>query len=418
MMELTASPADRSLGDDKTFPDMPYGKDLSYTCADGEGKKGIGLKCIFDLHRAKLYLTASGVQHSHWIFASFRSGRHRLRGGMNERDNRFVSASKPVRPNFFIVGAQNSGTSSLYEYLKQHPQIFLPALKEPHFFCEDRPASAMTYPITRVSRPEAYLALYSRAGEYEAIGDASSSYLWDPGAPRRIRQVSPRARIIMMLRDPVERAHSHYLMDVREGWQRLAFYDALREDFHRGRKGYGVSRLYVELGLYHQQVGRYLRMFGAKQVKILQFDSLLTPDGRRRTICEIADFLGLDAEPVTKIDTSRRENEFGVARWKWASRIAGARTVRRAAQAVVPAGLGSTYRLKKSVFERFFVKRAGKPPMDPMAREWLVSLFKEDVRALEKMFGRMFPELRRSWQLNRDGSSRAASLGERVESRR
>src|SRR5579871_3433321 len=111
-------------------------------------------------------------------------------------------------PNFFLVGAQKAGTSSVYAYLKQHPDIFLPAIKEPHFFSQVVPISHYE-PIflPSVLNEADYLRLYRDACGFSAIGDASVSYLWDPEAPQRIHARMPQARILIVLRDPVERAY-------------------------------------------------------------------------------------------------------------------------------------------------------------------------------------------------------------------
>src|SRR5262249_54680506 len=118
-------------------------------------------------------------------------------------------------PNFLIVGAANSGTTSLYTYLNQHPEVFLPALKEPHYFSQIHPAYEQRYLRTYVRDERTYLGLFRKSTGYRAVGEASTSYLSEPEAPSRIYSVAPKTKIIIILRDPVERAHSHYLMDVR-----------------------------------------------------------------------------------------------------------------------------------------------------------------------------------------------------------
>ncbi len=163
----------------------------------------------------------------------------------------------------------------------------MPAWKEPCFFSPLRPFTEMAFPHPWVSDQAAYLKLFAKGAGCRAIGEASVSYLWDRGAPARIRAAIPDARIVISLRDPIERAYSHYLKDVREGWQGLPFYEALLEDWERPEKGWGVSHLYTELGLYHRQVKRYLDTFGPEQVLILLFDDLRTVEGRRRILAEV-----------------------------------------------------------------------------------------------------------------------------------
>ncbi len=304
---------------------------------------------------------------------------------------------KQIWPNFFFVGAHKSGTTSLYFYLKQHPQVFMPALKEPHFFSGFRPYSEMPFPHPRVSDEATYLRLFSQAAGYKAVGEASSSYLCDEGVANRIHAAIPHAKIVIVLRDPVGRAFSQYLMDVREGWQKLPFYEALLEDRNRPEKGWGVSHMYVEPGLYREQVERYLKVFGPKQVLVLLFANLRTPEGRRKMMAELTGFLEWNPAYLDQIDTSQVENEFAVARWNWSRRVASNWWARRLAMVLVPARAGSLFFVKTRLYDPFFLRRAVKPAMDERARAWLCSIYQDDVAGLERLLGRDLPELRANW---------------------
>jgi hypothetical protein len=306
--------------------------------------------------------------------------------------------AQAIWPNFFIVGAASSGTTSLFTYLKQHPEVFLPALKEPHYFAQLRPSYEQRYLFTYVSTESDYLALFSKAGGCKAIGEASPSYLWCPEAPARIARAVPAARIIILLRDPVERAYSHYLMNLREGLQRRPFFEALQEDWRRPQKGWGVSQLYVELGLYAEQVKRYLATFGPEQVRIVLFDEMRRgSENRKAALAGVLEFIGADADYIDRIDMSYAENSFGVARWPWAQRLAGSNWARRAGQILVPRRIGANHAIKRLIFQRFFVKSVPRPKIDPDARQWLCEIFEPDLRALEALLGRELPALRRSW---------------------
>lgn len=303
-------------------------------------------------------------------------------------------------PNFFIVGAANSGTTSLYTCLNQHPEVFLPALKEPHYFAQVRPSYEQRYMRTYVTEEKAYLKLFRSSAGYRAIGEASPSYLFDAQAPLRIRTVVPHARIIMLLRDPVERAHSHYLMDVREGVQDRHFYRAVEEDWNRSHKGWGRSHLYVELGLYAEQVDRYMSTFGSEHVLILMFEELRrASQNGKSALAKVLRFLDVDVSYLDRIDTSYAENSYGIARWAWARRLAGSNRVRRVGQILVPPSLGSNQAVKRLIFQRFFVKSAPRPKIDPRARDFLCSIFDPDIRALEERLDRLLPDLRHTWQL-------------------
>lgn len=295
-----------------------------------------------------------------------------------------------IWPNFFLVGAAKAGTTSIYAYLSQHPRVFFPTIKEPHFFTQVRPAPELRFLIEAISKRTAYLRLYAGAAGHEVIGDASPSYLWHPEVPQRIRAKVPRAKIAIILRDPVERAYSHYLMDFREGAQSRPFYEALLEDMKRADKGWGVSYLYYELGLYAAQLRRYLDAFKPEQVKVLMFEDFRRDP--RVVLRELTGFLGIDPDPVSAIDTSRKYNSYAAPRNQFLRRIAGAKFSRILGQALVPHWLGAF------IFERFFLKPAPKPPLDPRPRDLLCSLYDPELDKLETLLGRKLPELRHSWK--------------------
>jgi hypothetical protein len=294
-----------------------------------------------------------------------------------------------IWPNFFLVGAAKAGTTSIYTYLSQHPKVFFPRVKEPHFFTQVRPAPELRFLIEAVGKRSAYLRLYARAVGHCVIGDASPSYLWHPKVPQRIRADVPQAKIGIILRDPVERAYSHYLMDYREGAQNRPFYEALLDDMNRTDKGWGVSYLYYELGLYADQVRRYLEAFTAERVKILMFEDFRRDPGA--VLRELADFLGLDPEPLAAVDTSRSYNSYAAPRNQYLRRLAGAKFSRVLGQALVPHEVGAF------IFERLFLKQAPKPPLDPRARDLLCSLYEPELDRLEALLGRALPDLRHSW---------------------
>jgi Sulfotransferase domain len=304
----------------------------------------------------------------------------------------FARPALPMRekwPNFFLVGAAKAGTTSVYAYLSQHPQVFFPCIKEPHFFTQVRVSEHQRPFVEAIIERAEYLRLFREAHDFRVVADASPSYLWHPDVPHRIRTQVPDAKIAILLRDPVERAHSHYLMDYREGVQDLDFYDALVHDLSRREKGWGISSLYFELGQYAQQVSRYLETFPPEQVRILFFE-----DFRRdvkRSLRELVKFLELDIAAIDGIDTSKTYNHYAEPRHEIMRRLAGARMSRILGQTIVPRKAG------RLIFERFFLRRVCKPPIDPRARDLLCALYDPDIAELEKVLGHAMPHLRRSW---------------------
>jgi Sulfotransferase domain len=300
-----------------------------------------------------------------------------------------VLAMHEVWPNFFLVGAAKAGTTSAFAYLSQHPQVFFPRIKEPHFFTQIHPSRKQRYFVESVTDYADYLRLFRGAGGFRVVGDASPSYLWHPDVPRRFRARVPEARIAIILRDPLQRAHSHYLMDYREGVQNLNFYDALVEDMNRREKGWGISSLYFELGQYAQQVKRYLETFQPRQIKVLFYE-----DFRRDVkgaLCELAKFLELNTAAIERIDTSKAHNSYAEPRSQLMRRLAGAKLSRILGRTLMPREAG------QFIFEKFFLRHACKPPLDPRARDLLRTLYDPDVSELEKTLGSPLSQLRCSW---------------------
>src|SRR5918997_438225 len=160
-------------------------------------------------------------------------------------------------PNFLIIGAMKSGTTALYYYLEQHPEIYMSPVKEPNFFSsqeQENAADAVTHIGT-------YQHLFRGVSGQKAIGEAPHSYLYEPGAAAEIRRYSPDAKLIAILRNPIDRAHSHFLHMVRSGTEPLDdFARALQEDvvgIHKER----IFQDYIGRGLYYDQLKRYFNAF-------------------------------------------------------------------------------------------------------------------------------------------------------------
>jgi len=219
----------------------------------------------------------------------------------------------PPSPNFFIVGAAKCGTTALYQYLSQHPDVHLSPIKEPNHFSIDiriedlRPETRkrlqllevgkyiegdMRVPMHRafVTDREQYLRLFRFAKDQKAIGEASASYLFSKTAAAEIHEFNPDARIIILLRNPVDRAFSHYQMDQRMAITTGSFEQALEEDRKRPVKNWGSASLYLELGYYAEQVRRYLDQFARNQILFLLSDELRgQPQATLNKVCEFLD---------------------------------------------------------------------------------------------------------------------------------
>lgn len=290
-------------------------------------------------------------------------------------------------PNTFIVGAAKAGTTSLHHYLGQHPQVFMSAWKEPHHFADIAIDPRQSHMMRRYADEHAYRALFAGAGNRPVIGEASPSYLWDPGAAARIRARVPDARIIVLLRDPVQRAFSHYWMDVREGLQSQAPLAAFRDDHALpGKRWGGKGHLYVELGLYARQLARYCEAFPRAQIRVYLFDELQSQP--QAVLADLAAFLDIDPRPMSAVDTTEPRNPYARPRSAWAGGLMRQAWLRQAAQHLVPA------RLRRGVRDRLLLKRDAKPQADRDAIAWLSAIYAPELDALERLLGRALPTLR------------------------
>jgi len=206
----------------------------------------------------------------------------------------------PRRPDLFIVGAPKAGTTSLYEYLKGHPQVYMSPVKEPFYFAPD----VVVGPRTRFRHDrdeDGYLALFAEARDETRLGEASTNYLASRVAPSLIRQFQPAARIVAMLRNPVEMIHALHNERVSHGVEPITdFAAALAADADRieGRRlpdgTTSLGAVYVDTGRYGEQLARWIEEFGRDRVHVMIFDDFVADTaGSFRRLLE---FLEVDPE--------------------------------------------------------------------------------------------------------------------------
>jgi len=294
-----------------------------------------------------------------------------------------------IWPNTFIVGAAKAGTTSLYSYLRQHPAVFMSSFKEPHYFSNVRPRNEQKHIIPVVSTEREYLKLFQGARNETIIGEASPSYLWDEFAARRIKEKISDARIVVILRDPIDRAYSHYLMDVREGIQYLPFAEALLEDYRKKEKGWGISHLYIELGMYYEQVRRYLDVFGERNVCVLIFETLKhDPVGLLKQVIE---FLDLNRDSLSDINVNDIHNRYAAPRGHIAKKIMGNKIIRNTMRIFVP------HTLRRFCRNHLLLREDDKPSMTKEAIRFLQDIYESDVRCLESLLGIELSALKKVW---------------------
>lgn len=182
-------------------------------------------------------------------------------------------------PNFLIIGAEKSGTTWLYDRLRRHPDIFMPGVKEIHFF--NRENSNLKPRRNYEQHDETWYRNHfrQRSGE-QAIGEATPMYLCDEAAPNRIRHHLPDVKLIACLRYPTDRAYSHYWMAKGKNHVRLDFEEVVRQQDPR----------FVERGRYEWQLKHYLDLFSRDQLLVLVHEEVFdSPSGSLKRICAFLD---------------------------------------------------------------------------------------------------------------------------------
>lgn len=202
-------------------------------------------------------------------------------------------------PNFIIIGAARAGTTSLYHYLSQHPQVFMGPIKETLFFAylasqaepDNHIDPNIPWPIKSI---EEYQALFTGGQGSQALGEASPLYLYAPGVPYQIKKYRPNMKLILVLRNPIERAYSVYLKNRREGLEIRSFEDAIKSEIHDPSDVIQSQSHHIRAGLYFRHVSRYLEYFPREQIHIDFYDNL--KNSPKAMIANIFNFLGVNVD--------------------------------------------------------------------------------------------------------------------------
>ena len=289
-------------------------------------------------------------------------------------------------PNFLVIGAGRSGTTSLAEYLKQHPDVYIPAVKAPsHFFCQgmERIDDPYLRLVTRnyfVPDPKAYEALFDGVRSEKAIGEVSPAYLATVHAAPRIARRLPGVRLIAVLRNPVDRIYARFVARRRDGLERRSdLAGILREERARPLVRDDAFGSYFAGGFVGHYLRTYFDHFPREQIRVHLFEDL-----ERDSAAVTADvFEFLEVNPSFVPDTRTRHNRSGgviknrLARTIW-TRSALARAVVRP---YLPASL------RDAVFSAF-TGSLEPMPLDPKFRIELGELYRPDIETLQDLLGR------------------------------
>jgi hypothetical protein len=265
---------------------------------------------------------------------------------------------RPPQPNFFLVGAAKSGTTALYEALRAHADVYLPALKEPHLYAylADPSTASHLYP-DELSARRRYAELYAGVAGERAVGDGSTTTLVVPGAAVVLARDVPSARIVVILRHPVDRAFSHFSHFVVAGGEPIGdFATAIGQEDARQAAGFPFTYRYLGWSRYHDQLCPFFELFGRERVLVHLYDDFCRdPNAVVRSTLR---FLGVD--DTLPLPPVGRHNEVR-------SRVAR------------PSGLLGRLRRQAP---------SPRPSLDSALRAELTAAFEGEIVQLEELLGR------------------------------
>ena len=275
-------------------------------------------------------------------------------------------------PNFLVIGAMKAGTTALYHALKQHPQIYMSPIKEPHFFTYEGEQLNYSGPVTDL---DSYHQLFEPASQGAIKGEVSPSYIYSPKAPERIKHYLPNVKLIAILRNPVERAYSNFLMATRQGDETLSFSQALQQEQQRINNNWGLLWHYQSKGFYAEQLQRYFSLFDKEQIRIYLYEDWNNNPGS--LLQDMFQFLEVDASFTPNTDS--RHNTSGIPQNK---------IVKTLVQKTYP--MRFIYRrLASQQLRSYFKKQVfSKPQLSPQLHTKLMDLYREDILQLQTLLQR------------------------------
>lgn len=290
------------------------------------------------------------------------------------------------KPNFFIVGAPKCGTTALNEYLKLHPEIFIVSRKEPHYFNTDIPKAR------GFNKLERYLELYKPCkSKHIAVGEASVWYLYSNDALDNIYQFNPNAKIIIMVRNPIDMAYSLFsqlrynLEEDQESFENAWHLQKIRK---QGKKLPILTReakfvQYGQVCKLSKQIERAYSIFPKEQIKVIIFDDFVADT--RHIYQETLSFLGLNDDGKTKFPVINESNIYNI---KWLQKF-----IYRP-----PKFLAMFFNRWKPIRDitNFLVEQIKKwnstnvkrPPLSDNFRQELADYFRDDVKKLSQLLDR------------------------------
>ena len=290
-------------------------------------------------------------------------------------------------PNFLIIGAAKAGTSTLYDWLNQHPQIYMSTIKETNFFAlvnddlsYDSRSVVGEYLSECITDIKTYQKQFKGVLNAIAIGEASPMYLYSSEAVNNIHKYIPTVKLIVILRDPIERAYSNFLHHIQRNLETTYnFIEGIEQEKERIQNNWWWGFHYINAGFYYAQLKRYYERFDANQIKVVLYEDLI--QNSLDTLRDILSFLGVDKNFVP--DMSIQRSKSGIPDNKLLHNILTQRNpIKTIFKPLIPS------RLRQRMIIGLKNKNLTKPNLESEVRKQLIPIFREDVVQLQSLIKR------------------------------
>ena len=284
-----------------------------------------------------------------------------------------------MSPNFFIVGGSKCGTTNISYYLNLHPKIFFSELNEPYYFCKwDVPEKYNRNSM--ITNMKKYLDLFKNVKNEIIVGEASSPYLTCPHASLEIKKAFPNSKILISIRNPIERSHSAYFSYQFMKPNEQNFMEMIKtHEKLISEKIFYIDSI-LESGFYTKNIKRYQEIFGKENVKIIIFEDYIK--NTVQNINSIFKFLGIN----DKIDLNEQsKGSYRVPKNFLAKSLLNNKNFRKVSTILIPTVM------RQKLGDKYFLKQVKKPEMLENERNYLRELYNDEVNELEKFLGKKLP---------------------------
>ena len=286
-----------------------------------------------------------------------------------------------MEPNFFIVGGSKCGTTNISYYLDSHPEVFVSKLNEPYYFCKWDLSN--NFKRESMIRDEVkYLELFKDVKTEKVIGEATPSYLHSPNSAYKIKERFPDSKIIISIRNPIERAYSGYFSNEFMRKDNLSFKEMI--DSHKKLIDENEFYIYniLEPGFFSKHIKRFQDNFTSDKIKVIVFEDYIK--NTEKSIESILEFLELDTDFEF---TEQPKRGYRIPKNKISKLTLENKTIRKLSTFFIPTVT------RQQIGERFMLKETEKPVMNLEERNYLKEIYKDDVKELEILLDRDLPWL-------------------------